>query len=426
MRLIGGANNSLINNGTIMTADGLDGTAVSDTDGNNTIQNNGYLVGSLDLGTGHSDLVNTVGYVSGSKLGLGTGTFFNRGTFSVAGTSNVGTTELTGSFVQDAGALDLVDVDLKALTADRLNASAEAGVAGEVDLTLLNITTALPGAHKSVIVSGAGGLTHGDIKLNAPVSAIATYSLSQPNPNDLQLNYTIDFSPHFGYDKNQLGLSRSAFGDYIAGVQSAGSSAAFAPLILSIFSIPDGYTLANFYQHLSPGTLAPIELATLQSNQDFAGSMMSCKSVQKSCEWGGLRRIALNQSATENTVGIASLGTGFNYGFQAAVGSGGMSIGGGVAYDNHSLNMGEEVASASGYTLQGGLFASHRDRRGTALSFGVTVGAENDATQRSVAYPTPLVRRSGALNRRRLARTCASRTNSSKQRPRSRRMPISG
>ena len=53
-----------------MTADGLTGTAVSDTNGNNVIQNNGYLVGSLALGTGESNLTNTKGYVAGNVLGL--------------------------------------------------------------------------------------------------------------------------------------------------------------------------------------------------------------------------------------------------------------------------------------------------------------------------------------------------------------------
>ena len=282
------------------------------------------------------------------------------------------------------------DVDLNALTADRLNASAGAGVQGDIDLTLLNITTALPGAHKSVIVSGAGGLTYGG-HLNAPVSAIATYSISQPNADDLQLNYTINFSPNFGFDKHELGLSRSAFGDYLANIQSAGSNAAFAPLIQSIFAIPDGPTLANFYQHISPGTYAPIEFSTLESNEQFAASMLSCDSMQKSCEWGGINRIASNQSATENTVGIASLGSGFDYGFQAGVGYGGMSIGGAVSYDHHALSTGQEVMSGAGYTLQGGLLVSHRDSRGTALGFGVTYGAENDMMQRSVAYPGPLV-----------------------------------
>jgi hypothetical protein len=230
VRLVGGANNVLINDGTIMTADGLKGTAVSDTDGNNTIQNNGFLVGSLALGTGKSDLTNTKGYVAGETLGLGTGTFTNQGQFSVAGTSNVGVTALTGSFVQEAGADSLVDLDLKHLIADQLNLNAVASVGGNIDLTLLNIPTALPGTFTYDLVTAAGGLTS-NVKLNAPVSAIATYTVGTPNFTDLRLTWTINFSPHFGPDGNSLGYSRSMFGDYLADIQRAGSNAAFGALV---------------------------------------------------------------------------------------------------------------------------------------------------------------------------------------------------
>ena len=214
VRLVGGANNVLVNDGTIMTSDGLNGTAVSDTDGNNTIQNNGYLVGSLALGSGKSDLTNTKGYVAGTVLGLGTGTFTNLGQFSVGGTSNVGVTTLTGSFVQFGGD-SLVDLDLSHKIADQLNLNAVASIGGNVDLTLLNIPTAVPGTYKFDIVTAAGGLTAPNVVLNAPVSAIASYGLSTVNNTDLRLTWTVNFSPSFGPDGDSLGYSNSNFGNYL-------------------------------------------------------------------------------------------------------------------------------------------------------------------------------------------------------------------
>jgi hypothetical protein len=371
-----------------MTSDGLTGTAVSDTDGNNTIQNNGFLVGSLALGTGKSDLTNTKGYVAGTVLGLGTGTFTNLGQFSVGGTSNVGVTSLTGSFVQLPGADSLVDLDLNRIVADQLDLNAVASIGGNVDLTLLNIPTALPGTYKFDLVTAQGGLTAPNVILNAPVSAIATYALSTVNNTDLQLTWTINFSPHFGPDGDSLGYSRSMFGNYLSTIQTAGSNAAFGALVQSIFAIPDGPTLANLYSHLSPGSLAPIEFTTLTSSEQFAGKMMSCGYIASSCEWGSLDSFALNQSVTANTVGVASLGAGFNYGSEQAIGHG-YSLGAGIQYEDHSMTLNGGVASASGDLLQGGMFLAHRTAHGTSMSFGMTYGWEDDTTTRQVLYPGP-------------------------------------
>jgi uncharacterized protein with beta-barrel porin domain len=47
------------------------------------------------------------------------------------------------------------------------------------------------------------------------------------------------------------------------------------------------------------------------------------------------------------------------------------------------------VASASGNTLQGGAFLSHRTAGGTSIGAGVTYAWEDDSTQRSILYPVP-------------------------------------
>ena len=176
------------------------------------------------------------------------------------------------------------------------------------------------------------------------------------------------------------------FGDYLANIQRAGSNAAFGDLVQSIFAIPDGPTLANLYSHLSPGSLAPIEYTTLTSSEQFAGKMMSCGYVVSPCEWGSLGSYALNQSVTANTVGVSSLGSGFNYGFEHSVGHG-WSLGGGMQYEQHSMGLAGGVASASGYFVQGGAFVGHRTAHGTSISAGVTYGWEDDNTTRPVLYP---------------------------------------
>ena len=114
--------------------------------------------------------------------------------------------------------------------------------------------------------------------------------------------------------------------------------------------------------------------------------MMSCGYIASSCEWGSLDSFALNQSVTDNTVGVASLGAGFNYGTEQAIGRGWFI--GWVQYDQHSMSLNGGVASASGDLLQGGMFVGHRTAHGTSISAGTTYGWEDDTTTRQVLYPS--------------------------------------
>jgi outer membrane autotransporter protein len=103
VHLMNGAANTVSNRGTITTVDGMAGAAIRGTTGNDTINNFGTVVGSVDLGTGSNALNNNAGatFNTGSIVNLGVGrTLTNAGTLSPGGSANPFTTTLTGSLVQ--------------------------------------------------------------------------------------------------------------------------------------------------------------------------------------------------------------------------------------------------------------------------------------------------------------------------------------
>lgn len=73
----------------------------------------------------------------------------------------------------------------------------------------MNAGLALPGTHDVTILTANAGVTNYNLAtgptglgLNAVESAVVQYSLTDPDPNDIDLHYGIDFSPS-GLTSNQ-------------------------------------------------------------------------------------------------------------------------------------------------------------------------------------------------------------------------------
>lgn len=123
---------------------------------------------------------------------------------------------------------------------DRINVSGTASLAGAVTTSVSNVPLIQAGDRRSVLVDAAGGLTTSGLALNAPVSAIARFSLAT-TPQQLALRAQVDFA---GVDRS-LNRNRTEVGDYFNRVQAAGSSAALAPVITHVFYTPDVATLGT-------------------------------------------------------------------------------------------------------------------------------------------------------------------------------------
>ena len=107
----GGATNNLLNRSRLTTTSGSDGLAIAAGTGNDTVDNYGTIIGSIDLGTGANALINQASgsLETGATLNLGGGTFLNLGMLDPGGRSMQRTT-LNGAFSQRGTPTWLFDI----------------------------------------------------------------------------------------------------------------------------------------------------------------------------------------------------------------------------------------------------------------------------------------------------------------------------
>lgn len=290
----GGAANLLTSYATLTTQGGINGMTVTGALGGDSVVSYGHLIGSVDLGAGANALDNkpyrsaanptdfSGVFDSGATVSVGAGNpFTNEGALSAGALLNVFTTNVTGNFIQTAtgscggfgaptsacGYL-ATDLDFNNQTSDRINVAGTAKVSGAMVINILNPGLALPGAHDVTLVGTTAGATMPGLIRQSQPTAVATYTLMQPNPDDIDLHYVIDFSPK-GLTQNQ-----HAVGGAINAIQTARISPAFTPIAAALFYQPDIATLGKVYDSLSGEGVAASQQAAYAATDRFQTSVM--------------------------------------------------------------------------------------------------------------------------------------------------------
>ncbi|MEJ2574465.1 MAG: autotransporter domain-containing protein [Gammaproteobacteria bacterium] len=395
VRFADGVNNSLTNHGNVTTAAGAAGTAISGTGGNEVIDNFGIITGAVDLGTGVNSFHNErdASFNLGTTVNLGSGNLLtNDGTVAPGGAGNVMTSSVAGSLAQATTGIYALDVNQATGTADQLDVSGTASLAGQVRPSSMNSGYAKPGFHQLTILSGAGGVTQSSLSLDAQPSAVVHYQLLSPDSTHLALGYSVDFSP-VGLNPNQ-----AAIGNYINNIQLAGSSAAFAPVTAYLFDLPDSHSLAAAYNRLSPEPHLEPMTGTLFSSIQFSNALHSCGSregpdrfVRESdCRWGRATVTGARQGQTDSHLGFKRQALNVAGGAQRAIGDRTLHLGYGLSLEDSLLDVGDGLADTSGHQIQGGLVVK-KQLGATILAADVSAGYGAYDSTRVVGVPTPSV-----------------------------------
>ena len=370
----GGRTNVVTINGSASAVSNL---AIEGTTGDDTVINNGIVVGDIDL-DGRTDgltafslspfaigetnaFVNTAkaAFVSLDTVALAGGLLTNQGLIAPGDAGRVQTTMVDGSFLQTAGASFDLDIDFAlgaaAQETDRLTMTGAASVAGLFDLRANNVSEIKPGEYRSTLVSAAQGLTNTGAVLDAPTSAVARFALDT-TATALDLVYSIDFSPaDAGFNQN-----RNAVGDYVNRVQTAGGSDAFDPVVDLLFGIPDNATLGAVYDSFMPEIQIDNLVAATSASGRFSDAMMACPDgstrypTGDNCIWARPIGGRLDLDQTFDTRGFREKTQGLEAGVEARIGGSPFSVGAAISYEDVDSHL-EDSARSHGERRQLGL-----------------------------------------------------------------------
>lgn len=284
-----GASNLLTNDGSILTYGQISGLAVYGTSGDDTVNNNYYMMGMMALGTGTNALNNAVNawFDMGSLVDLGGGLLTNSGVLAPGTDGEILTTVLDGDFTQTASGFLHIDWDYFGSVADQVALTGAADLDGELDLTVIYRGFAVPGVDEVTVVTADGGVTATGLELVVFDPAVAEYEMLFPDPNDVVIRRLVDFAP------DPLNANQTATGNAINDIQTAGSFSGFEDIIQAVYSIGDYDVLASTYDILGPEVYSNVETIAMLTAYEFSDRLMSCKSRdgdnrfirQKECNW---------------------------------------------------------------------------------------------------------------------------------------------
>jgi len=386
----GGKTNVLNLNGLTSAESNL---AILATGGDDTVNAAKGVIGNVDLGLGANAFNNLTGSIFETLdyVKLNGGDFTNAGVVSAGGYRTVKTTAVEGDYVQSATGTFLTDLDLsrtgKSGEIDQLDVSGSLDVKGRFVLSILNPGYVLPGDHTVTILDGSGTLTQSGLQLDKPTSAIASFELAA-TAQDLNLRYVVDFSPNSGLNDNQ-----TALGDYINGIQLAGSSPAFAPIAAELFWIPTVGELTTLYDSFTPETYAAQQAALTFAGQQFADSMMSCPKAsagvsfsEEGCVWVKPGARFLELDATTSNQGFEERAVGLSGGFELAVGETGWRVGAALSGEDVQGGV-HHRTQAEGDRFQTGATLKYADGPAT-FALAVHGGVSEVESRRTVLLPS--------------------------------------
>ncbi|WP_374516742.1 hypothetical protein, partial [Brevundimonas sp.] len=401
----GGADNTLTINGSASAVSNL---AIEGTTGNDTVINNGLVVGNIDLDGGGgitpfaapaaaaetNAFVNNLAsaLVSLDYIDLGGGLLTNHGLIAPGDFGVVQTTEVDGDFLQTGDAVFDLDLDFAlsgvSQETDRLTLSGSAVVDGRFDLRPNQISEIKPGEFTATVISAPGGLVDSGVTLNAPTSAVARFALST-TAEALLLNYSVDFSP----SDARFNENRTSVGDYVNRIQAAGGADPFDDVVEMLFWIPDNDLLGSVYDSFMPEAYVDNAVAATFAAGRFRDGMFGCPQASgrwrpagDSCVWVRGAGAELDLDQNFDTYGFGERSLGLQAGAETRLGSSPVTVGAAFSLEEVEGEL-EDRAWVEGDRRQLGLLM-RGDFGAYDTGLTLTAGRASFAVDRGVVTPT--------------------------------------
>lgn len=372
---VGGAENSLVNRGTITSASGLaivafEGLQMMDEDddgeilvsfkaGPLSVQNYGTIAGAIVSGRGNDKVVNQgLGIISGNidlgggvnslinrddavinsfdRIAVGTGnTFTNSGILNPGGLGKIQSTTIIGNFVQTSGGRLLVDINEATRASDHLSITGTASLAGAVIPHFLAAPVEVLSEYR--IISAAGGVTSTGIAADPrrQVGDTVGYDFGLSfRGNDVFLTaekrkpldeLAEDAAAAAGSGGAQGENMKSAAAALATAEQKGGSG--LGAVITALRLSPDAATMAETINRLIPQNQGAQASNTSAAGTSFGNAMLSCTeregpnafTREGQCYWAKVTARRLDRDATSRGPGVEESASEISGGVQVAL-----------------------------------------------------------------------------------------------------------
>lgn len=379
--ILGGANNTITNNGTLTQGNAASYVIRTDGKATTTITNMGIITGSVlgatsalaadpsqaggALGASGIELQNRPGGLVNAGRLLDVSNLSNHGTLAVGGQGQSGNTRLTGNLIQVEGGVLAVDLNPggsgSAGPSDRLSIDGRADLGGRLVVNLLDVWQPQSGPQSVLILTAGGGLTYGGLEHTQ--SAVAQYRFIEPSPGELHLGYDIDFA-NAGVlavtNDNQDAIARHLHGVYRSQALDQGIAG-------DLIAIEDQASYARVMNSLGAELAVNNQTVALLSTIAFNDALLSCAERtgdyrffdQGQCGWLRLRGQRFTQRETHDNLGFDANSWQLAGGGQIDVGND-WHLGTALSYEGRSLNADDSNANSDGGQFQAGVSAKRR------------------------------------------------------------------
>lgn len=320
------------------------GGVMMDADDSATLRNYGTIIGQPSgeaiYGIGNDILVENVATVTGNVFLFGNNsavfnnhagalfnsgetviaqTVLNEGTIAPGGRGMIETTHLNlgTSLVQTQTGIFAVDIDGAVSSADEIEASGDATLAGKVAVSLISLPLTAAQSF-TILTTDIGTVADEGLGLIASPALHATLSTDS---NNVYLGIAVDFDVD-GLNPNQRAIAIDLGRIFVAGAGGV------TPVLLGLLNVTDLQGYRSALDQLSPEIYSDAEIAALYSNLAFTGSLMSCKvngtdaaSIirEGQCLWAGASARFLDTGSTSQQIGFDETAGLFTAGAQAAL-----------------------------------------------------------------------------------------------------------
>ncbi|EPX75598.1 autotransporter outer membrane beta-barrel domain-containing protein [Salipiger mucosus] len=364
----GGKENEIINNGTMVNNGDRGYVIRTDGEARLTVENSGDIFGSIENTASAGWPINFVNehegwYTAGPEISLGgdqdveKGILYNEGVIEIGARRSIQATDLKGNFTQQDNGIMLIDVNAdqaqdQQIDVDRLSIDGDAELAGEISVRLDVGDNPKHGPQVTQPFIQATSMT--DSGLTVESSVAATYSLNWDTPNEVRLEYDLDFSSATARSAARSGHVPLTM--HLQDMYEAGSLSREEANVLVRIEDPDTYRDA--IASLSGEVYALNQYSSLQGSLRLGDTLMSCAEdtgayrfiSEGQCGWLMIGQSQFLQRESRNRMGVEETTFSLAGGIQVGA-SNGWSFGTAFSYEDRELTA-DGMMSSEGDVFQ--------------------------------------------------------------------------